>query len=85
MQKSIVFFYTSNEQSKMKLENNSIYNNFMKIKYLGIYFTKNVRHMLKTKLNFSIQVQHTCTINTLHAHLYKHIPVQHTAHNAESK
>lgn len=56
MQKSIVFFYTSNEQSKMKLENNSIYNNFMKIKYLGIYFAKNVRHA-----EDKIKLQHSST------------------------
>ena len=38
---------TSNEQSKMKLENNSIYNSIKKIKYLGMYFTKSARHILK--------------------------------------
>ena len=38
-QKSIAFLYTNNEQSEIKVENNYIYNNIIKIKYLGINLT----------------------------------------------
>lgn len=38
-QKSIAFLYTNNEQSEIKVENNYIYNNIRKIKYLGIDLT----------------------------------------------
>jgi predicted patatin/cPLA2 family phospholipase len=43
-QKSLVFLYTSNEQSEEKnQENDTIHNSFKKFKYLGRNLTKEVK------------------------------------------